>query len=42
MNYKKMIIEMVKKMENEDYLQNIFYFVKVMFEKEKSKWITKS
>mgnify|MGYP007003817329 FL=1 len=32
--YKEEIIEMVKKITNQDYLRRIYYFVKVKYEKE--------
>ena len=32
--YKKLIIKMIKKLNNEDYLMKIYYFVKVKFDKE--------
>lgn len=35
MDYKKMIIEMIKSIENKDVLVKIYYFVKVHFDKNK-------
>lgn len=32
--YKNIIIEMIKKINNEDYLMKIYYFIKVKFDKE--------
>lgn len=34
MDYKKEIIRWLKNMRNEDYLMKIYYFVKVLFEKD--------
>jgi len=34
MDYRKLIIEMVQKMKNQDYLKRIYSFVKVKYEKE--------
>lgn len=36
MDYKKLIIEMVKKLENEKFLRGIYFFVKTILETEKS------
>ena len=36
MDYKKLIIEMVKKMKYEKFLSGIYFFVKTMLETEKS------
>lgn len=33
LNYGEMIIEMVRKIDNQDYLVNIYYFVKGMYDK---------
>lgn len=33
-DYKKLIIDMVEKIHNQDFLIKIYYFVKVHFEKE--------
>lgn len=35
MDYKREIIEMVKKMKNEGYLRKIYFFVKTIFEKDR-------
>lgn len=35
MDYKKEIIEMVKKMKNDTYLRRIYFFIKVKFDKER-------
>lgn len=35
MNYKELVKEMLDDMKNKEYLQNIYYFVKVMYEKDK-------
>ena len=32
-NYRELIIEMVHKIDNQDYLINIYYFVKGMYDK---------
>lgn len=37
MDYKKMIIEMVEKIENEKYLKKIYDFVLVPFKRERKK-----
>lgn len=37
MDYKKEIIEMVKKMKNEGYLRKIYFFVKTIFEKDRDR-----
>ena len=34
MDYRKEIIDMIKRMKNEDYLRRIYIFIKVKFEKE--------
>lgn len=35
MDYKNLIIEMVKKMKNERFLRKIYFFVKTMLETER-------
>lgn len=35
MDYKKKIIEMIKQINNYEFLENIYWFVKVAFEKAK-------
>ena len=35
MNYTEKIIDMVKQMENKNFLGIIYYFTKTMYEKEK-------
>lgn len=35
MDYKKLIIDMVKQMKNEAYLRRIYFFIKVKFDKER-------
>lgn len=35
MDYKQLIVEMILKMENENFLNIIYSFVKVIYEKEK-------
>lgn len=35
MDYKKKIIEMVEQIKNYEFLENIYWFVKVAFEKVK-------
>lgn len=34
-DYSKKIIEMVKEIDNQEFLESIYYFVKVMFDKNK-------
>lgn len=36
MDYAERIINMVRQMENKNFLGMIYYFIKVMYEKEKS------
>lgn len=35
MDYKKLIIEMIRKMENEKFLRGIYVFVKTLLEMER-------
>lgn len=37
MDYKRLAIKMVEKMKNEEFLQMIYYFVKVMYKKDKER-----
>lgn len=35
MDYRKLIIDMVKQMKNQDYLRKIYFFIKTVFEKDR-------
>ena len=35
MDYKRLIIEMIQSMKNDDYLRKIYFFVKFIFEKDR-------
>lgn len=37
MDYKKLIIEMVKKLENEKFLRSIYFFVKTLLNMERDR-----
>lgn len=37
MDYKRLIIKMIQAMKNEDYLRKIYFFVKVIFEKDRDR-----
>ena len=37
MDYKRKIIEMIEKMENEEYLKKIYYYILYPYELEKRK-----